>query len=154
MKRKTMKLFGRPDSVLKRRTYATFQAISNMHRRHKVKFVEETTLLHYPAQSSRFNDNRWAHNVAVSLFDEGKINDIKSYQEKLLNDIAPWKDTRIHQIYLEARELRDNIIHMIDSAELSNMNEDQLQELIHGYNGLVDEIPFIDVSECCRHRNQ
>lgn len=146
-----MRLAGRPAHALKNRAYATFQAISNMHRRHKIKFIEETTLLHYPAQSSRFNDDRWAHSVAVSLFDEGKIDDIKSYQEKLLKDIEPWKDTRIHQIYVEAKELRDDIIQMIDFAELADMNEAQLQELIHGYNGLVDEIPYITVAECCRH---
>jgi hypothetical protein len=139
MIRKYLPLAGKTKEYQKQRAYTTFNELVKIYKRHKSKFVEGCTGLHYGDE----DDECWAFSIATSLFDEGRIDSVYDYQDRLLKQIDHWRETRIFKIYQEALSLRNKIITMINSGKTAIMTEDELQQLIHNYNGLVEEIPYI-----------
>ena len=144
MERKKMKVAGRPKYIQRMRVRATLQGLRKMERRHRINFVEDATETKYNGSDIR----RWAHAVSIKLFSKNRIDDIKTHQEKLEALAAPWKESEIYELLEDAEEYAVEVINLINTGDTAKMSEDYLQEMIHGFEGIVDDMPFISSGNC------
>jgi hypothetical protein len=142
VERKKILLAGRSKYYLRLRAHATYNTIKIVIGRLKKRWIQEEVGIHYGGE----REENWAHAIACSLFDEGLIDDIKEYQERIMEAVEPWQGTDYAKMLDDAEKLHSKIIGMINSGETDDMSDEELQELIHGYNGIIDALPYVSSS--------
>lgn len=140
-----MKLEGRPVRVLKGRAWANLTTAHTSHYRLVRDYLEERFHKHFGLGDSRWD---YIHDVAKKLFDRGKIDDIRIYQENKLKTIN--EDlVKIDELYNNALDKYTTAMNAINKGDATLMTEEELQEML----GCISrDIPRIRRRCRCRGR--